>query len=102
MIESMYYGCPVIGTPFGSLSELINSEVGFLSTNKTELVNSIKNIDSFNRKHIHEYFMENFTTDVLTENFLKAYERILNGEKLNKTIPEMKHIDPPEYFRLTD
>lgn len=102
MIESMYYGCPVIGTPFGSLPELINSEVGFLSTSKTELVNIIKNINSFNRKHIHEYFMENFTTDILTENFLKAYERILNGEKLNKNIPVMNHIDPPEYFKLTD
>ena len=31
LIESLYCGCPVLGTPYGSLPELIPPNVGFLS-----------------------------------------------------------------------
>ena len=36
--ESLYFGCPVFGTPYGSLPEIVNNEVGFLSNESTELV----------------------------------------------------------------
>ena len=36
-LRKAFYGCPVFATPYGSLLELINKDVGFLSTNTTKL-----------------------------------------------------------------
>src|SRR5690606_35866798 len=36
VIESLYAGCPVFATPFGSLKELVPPEVGILSNSSTE------------------------------------------------------------------
>lgn len=41
IIESLYFGAPVFGTPYGSLSELVVDDVGFLSKNTNELANSV-------------------------------------------------------------
>ena len=30
IIESLYFGCPVFGTPYGSLPEIVNNDVGLL------------------------------------------------------------------------
>lgn len=42
LIESLYAGCPVFGTKNGSLPELINENVGFLSNDENELITTIK------------------------------------------------------------
>jgi len=60
LIESLYFGCPVIGTPYGSLPELIPKEVGFLSSKKDELVIAVKNIDAYDRTTCNRYVMDNF------------------------------------------
>ena len=49
IIESLYYGCPVFGTPYGSLPELIASDFGYLSNKKKELVEAILNSNSFSK-----------------------------------------------------
>ena len=102
MVESLYYGCPVFGTPFGILPEMINSDVGYLSKSISELADAVKNADGYDRKKIHEYYMDNFTTDICTENYLKAYEKILNGEPLNSTSLIMEQPQPKEYFEMTE
>lgn len=102
MMESMYFGCPVIGTPYGILPEMVICGTGFLSQSKSELVEQIKNIEAFDRKKIHEYIMDNFTIDIMASNYTKAYEKILNGEYLN-TGPLIAGEDEPfEQFRLKD
>ncbi len=87
MIESLYYGCPVLGTPYGSLPELINEDVGYLSDNSDDLIKATQNIGEFNRTTCHEYVMEYFTADIMAENYLQIYERVLNGEVLNSRYP---------------
>ena len=42
MIESLYLGCPVIGSRCGSLPELIIPEVGISTQSKSEMVEAIK------------------------------------------------------------
>lgn len=35
VVESLYFGCPVFGTPYGALPELVGPEFGFLSNRKS-------------------------------------------------------------------
>jgi glycosyltransferase involved in cell wall biosynthesis len=84
IIESLYFGCPVLGTQFGSLPELIGNEYGFLSNSEDELIHAFERIDSFDRKKCHEYVLKKFNSVKMTENYLGLYEKILKGEEINK------------------
>ena len=87
LTESLYLGCPVFGTPYGSLPELITEKFGFLSCNKEELARAIKNHNSFNRKFISDYAAEKFNSAIMASSYLKKYEKILSGHTLNQNPP---------------
>jgi glycosyltransferase involved in cell wall biosynthesis len=101
IIESMYYGCPVLGTPYGSLPELVNSEVGFLSNSYTELADALKNIQQFNNKHCHDYVVEHFSAKKMAEEYIVLYEKVLNGEQLNNIPPQLIEASP-KYLEMVD
>jgi len=88
IIESLYFGCPVFGTKFGSLPELINDETGFLSNSMEELISGLKNHNLFSRKKCHEYAKSEFNSRLMAESYLKLYEKILNEDKINRKIPQ--------------
>ncbi|SDP98133.1 Glycosyl transferases group 1 [Mucilaginibacter sp. OK268] len=94
IIESLYFGCPVFGTPYGSLPELVPAEVGLLSNSKQELVAGLKAIDTFNNQLCHDYAMEHFTVQKMAQRYLSLYERVLNGETLNPLSPTLKEASP--------
>ncbi|MEP7107427.1 MAG: glycosyltransferase [Ferruginibacter sp.] len=98
LIESLYFGCPIVGTPYGSLTELVPKEVGFLSSKKDELVAAVKNIGSFDRSDCHRYVMENFTSDKMTLQYLALYEKVLNGEQLNAIPPKLKQVQYEKFL----
>lgn len=98
IIESLYFGCPVIGTPYGSLTELVPKEVGFLSSKKDELVTAVKNIESYDRKACHQYVMDNFTADKMTLQYLALYEKVMNGEHLNAVAPKLRQVQPEKFL----
>ena len=85
--ESMYFGCPVFATPYGSLPEIVDKDTGFLSAKSDELANAIAEIPSYDRKKIHERAMDCFSIPVMVRDFLKLYEKRLNGEELNSKRP---------------
>lgn len=85
--ESMYFGCPVFGTPRGSLPELVNDKLGFLSNDYNQIAEAVKNADSYNTKFISEYARENFNSKIMAEKYLEKYLLILNGKKLNNHNP---------------
>ena len=88
IVESLYFGSPVIGTSYGSLPELIvNHELGFLSNKRSELVSAVNNLAGYNRHKIHEYVMNHFTATQMTQNYIKLYEKVLHGESLNAKTP---------------
>lgn len=87
LIESLYFGCPVLGTTNGALPELILKEVGLLSNSMKELIDGFKNLDLLDRRICHEYAVERFNSKVMAENYLNLYEKILNGENINSKIP---------------
>lgn len=76
--ESLFYGCPVFGTPIGSLPELIPSEFGFLSDSLDDLSRAILDVDHYNRKKCHEYARDVFNSHIMAKNYVKVYENILN------------------------
>jgi glycosyltransferase involved in cell wall biosynthesis len=87
LIESLYHGCPVIGTPYGSLPEIIMKDVGVLSDSMQELVAAARDHSQFNRTTCHDYVMTYFTSVHMTDHYLKLYEKVLAGEKLNNSDP---------------
>ena len=101
MIESMFYGCPVFGSPWGSLPEIVTEEAGFLSTSYKAHIERLKEVETFDRKKIHELVCDRFSAKTMTDGYLAYYEKVLNGQTLNLTKPIVTHIDPPEFFRMT-
>lgn len=102
VFESMYYGCPVFATSWGFLPELVTSETGFLTNSKTEMAEAIKNSGHFSRKRIHQYILDKHSIQRVADEYLKAYEKILNGEHLNTNIPQVTRIEPSDVFRMVD
>ncbi len=105
--ESLYFGCPVFGTPYGSLPELLGRKMnkehkadtgsgtveafycdfGCLAVKKSELVEAVRHNDTYDRVKCHEYAREHFSSARMTEDYLRLYDRVLNGYPL--------HVEPP-------
>ncbi len=98
IIESLYFGCPVFATPYGSLPEIVINEVGFLSTKSNELIESVKNISEYNSKYCHQYVMEKFTSTQMTQAYLTLYEKVLNGHQLNHQHPKLVEIPSKKFL----
>lgn len=115
IIESLYFGCPVFGTPYGSLPELLgqdprshahrkwqgeveafHSEFGFLSSNKAELVDAIREANSFNRQKCQDYVAANFSAERMARDYTSLYEKILDGQYLHQDPPVFQEKSYPE------
>jgi len=97
--ESLYYGAPVFGTPYGSLPELVTSEVGYLSNNQNNLIEAIKN-NHFNPKTCHEYANDLFNSKIMAYEYIKKYEQALNGKKLNETNPLLQKLPSSKFLEF--
>jgi glycosyltransferase involved in cell wall biosynthesis len=86
--ESLYFGAPVFGTPYGALPELVNKEVGFLTDKQGEMVEHIMNGYHYSPKTCHEYAVDNFNSRLMAERYVQKYEQVLNGNALNSRCPE--------------
>jgi glycosyltransferase involved in cell wall biosynthesis len=87
IIESLYAGSPVFGSNYGSIPELLNPKVGYVSNSINDIVDQI-NTRTFSPKDCHEYAVENFSSDIMAKNYIKCYQKVLNGETLNRTQPK--------------
>jgi len=89
MIESLYLGCPVIGSQCGSLPELITQDVGISTDSKSEMIAALKDIGQFSRQRCHEYARETFNHLVMSRKYLHYYEQVVNGKNLHDNAPEV-------------
>ncbi len=88
IIEAMALGIPVVGSPYGSLPELITPETGFIVNNYQELLDKLKNPGkNFSQKIIRQYIEDHFAINKHSENYLVLYEKIIKGETLNQITP---------------
>lgn len=88
IIESLYFGCPVFATPYGSLPELVTKEYGYLSSSKSHLANAIKTM-KFKPRDCHGYARSNFNAVNMAKSYIAKYEQILDGKKLNQIAPKL-------------
>jgi glycosyltransferase involved in cell wall biosynthesis len=102
VLESLYFGCPVFGTPYGALPEVVTSEFGFLSSSRSELAGALANVDDYDRKKCHEYVCDTFSSVQMALGFLPLYEKVLNGEPLNPRPPRPIRRRGPRYLPFTD
>ena len=98
IVESLYFGCPVFGTPYGSLTEIIQPNVGITSNSLSALVDAVQNANQFDPKICHEYVMENFTSTQMTKAYLSKYEMVMNGQQLNKIAPTLTTIQIEKFL----
>ena len=87
--KPVYFGCPVFGTPYGSLKEIVGPDVGYLSNSRGDLVEAIKS-RAFDARRCHDYVRDTYTSERMTEDYISKYETILNGHKLHgeTTLPQ--------------
>jgi glycosyltransferase involved in cell wall biosynthesis len=90
LTESLYFGCPVFGTPYGSLPEIIHADVGYLSNKAEELARAMKGAANYSRARCHEYARDCFNSKTMALNYLKKYDKVLNNQPLNSTIPKLQ------------
>ena len=82
VVESLYLGCPVFATPYGSLTELISEDVGCLATSAEELSFAIQT-RNFSAVTCHQYAKSNFSSLTMAKRYIELYERVLSGEVLS-------------------
>ena len=122
VIESLFFGCPVFGTPFGAMPEMLGKKVvskkktmpisgtvdafysdyGCLSVKKTELLEAIKNPDEFDRVKCHEYALERFSSYRMAQDYLRLYEKVLSGKMLHKEAPVLEEPFGEKLLSLTN
>lgn len=91
IIEALAQGIPTIGSPYGSLPELITPEVGMIVQNKQELLHALKERPhQFDPLLIRKYVVDNFSIQKYTQSYLEAYEKVISNELLNVTEPEFR------------
>lgn len=86
LIESMATGTPVIAINKGSIPEIIkDGQTGFIVQNEREAARKIAQIPQIDRYACRKRVEENFTVDIMVENYEKIFYKILELKK--KKIP---------------
>lgn len=91
LIESLYFGCPVFATPYGSIPEIVNKDVGFLSCEKEKLIQAIEGAGSYSKKKCHQLAAEMFNSRKMALSYLEKYEQVMSNKTLNKVPPAIKY-----------
>jgi len=84
VVEAMACGTPVIAIDRGSMRELIcDGRTGFLVADEEDTLESVRKIDSIDRKKCRSWVEERFTQERMVEDYLKVYQVILEEEGIH-------------------
>lgn len=83
VIESLYFGVPVFGTPYGCLPELVPPHAGHLSAHEGDLAAAAARATQYDRRAIHAWWQEHFTARHMARKYVEYYEMILGGKSLH-------------------
>ncbi len=82
MIEALACGTPVIAWRCGSVPEVIEEGIsGFIVESLEEAVQAVEKVAGLKRILCRKAFERRFTAEVMAQNYLKVYERLLMAEK---------------------
>ena len=82
--EALASGCPVFGTPYGSLPEIVSPETGVLSDRAQDLVDALTK-RTFSPMKCRERVTQGLTHIQMAERYLELYREILSHGKLNQS-----------------
>ena len=83
MAESMAAGVPVIAMDLGSCQEVIaDGKTGFLVNDVEEAVKAVEKIPEISRQACRKRVEENFSLDIMVENYEKVYHQIFQLDNL--------------------
>ena len=74
------------GTPYGALPELVPVHCGVLSDQASVLAEAVRS-NHFDPRACHAHVVEHFGAARMARNYLRMYERVLDGETLNAQAP---------------
>jgi glycosyltransferase involved in cell wall biosynthesis len=83
VVESLYFGLPIFGTPYGCLPELVPSQAGLLSHVAEDLAEAASHSERFDPREINAWWSSGFTYRHMASKYLKYYESILDGQNLH-------------------
>lgn len=84
-VEALASGIPVIATDCGGPSDFVNKDTGLLieKENQEKIAEAIvymtKNIFTYDKKRIRNFFLLNFSDMVISEKIISIYEGLLNN-----------------------
>lgn len=85
IIESLYFGCPVFATPYGAIPEIVGSALGHLATSARALAEALHAAHRIDPRDCHQHALRHFSAQRMAQDYLRYYERILDGETLHQT-----------------
>jgi glycosyltransferase involved in cell wall biosynthesis len=89
MIEALACGTPVIAWRRGSVPEVLADGVtGYIVESVSEAVNAVGRLDQLNRCECRRVFEERFTDERMARDYLRVYERRVNGGKSETLAPQ--------------
>jgi glycosyltransferase involved in cell wall biosynthesis len=87
LAESMAAGVPVIAMDLGSCREVIvDGKTGFLVSDADEAVKAVDKIPEISREACRRRVEENFSLDIMVENYEKVYNKIFQFEALKSGV----------------
>ncbi len=98
IIESLFYGCPVFGTPYGSLPEIVLPEFGKLSADRKVLKEAMMSSNSYSKQRCHDYVRETFNSKKMALSYLEKYETVFAGKSLNSQAPFLQQIQQEKFL----
>jgi len=76
MTEAMACGTPVIAYNRGAVPEVIeHGTSGFIVNTQQEAINAVGQLDSIDRQHCRRAFEQHFSSQHMTQNYLRLYEQ---------------------------
>lgn len=89
MVEAMACGTPVIAYGRGSVPEIIkHGETGFIVDGTDAAVEALSLISQLDPERLRRHVAENFSRELMVENYTKVYEEVLRVEKAKVTNPQ--------------
>jgi glycosyltransferase involved in cell wall biosynthesis len=79
MIEALACGTPVIGFRKGSVPEVIEDGInGFVVDSRDDMVRAVHDVDRIDRKKCRSSVEKRFTADIMVDEYIKVYNRLLS------------------------
>jgi glycosyltransferase involved in cell wall biosynthesis len=98
VIESLFYGCPVFGTPYGALPEIVTPEVGFLSNQAAALTAQLELSARFDPKTCHAHAVSQFNSKKMALSYLAYYQKVLDGVLINEKPPQLLEMQKDKFL----